>query len=60
MTIKEVSPKKRKAQDRDARIKATYYSLPEGAWSIRHLARLFGVSRMTAWYAIHGRNSKKK
>jgi len=60
MATKELTASKRAIQDRDTRIKATYYSLPDGAWSIRKLAKLFGVSRMTVWYAIHGRNSKKR
>jgi len=57
---KEATQKQRAIRDRDYRIRATYFSLPEGAWTIRQIAKLFEVSRMTAWYAIHGRGNNKR
>lgn len=60
MNTKKLTMKKIEKRDRDERIRATFYSLPKGAWTIRGIARLFNVSRMTAYYAIYGRNSKKK
>ena len=45
-------------RDRNARIKATYESLPLGSWKLSQLAKLYGVSVSTAFYAINGRKKK--
>jgi len=55
-----VSKAKLKRQDRNEKIKAYYQGLPQGQRSMRLIARIFGVSRMTVFYAVNGRNSKKK
>jgi len=49
-----------KRKHRNIKIKATWESMPEGTWKLQELANMFGCSVSTVWYAIHGRNSKKK
>ena len=55
-----VTRAKLKRRDRNEKIKAYYQGLPAGQRSMRLIAKIFKVSRMTVFYAVNGRNSKKK
>lgn len=58
-TTKELTKKQQAKFDRDREIKLFYMSMAPSQRSVRGTAKYFGVSRMTAYYAIFGRNNHK-
>jgi len=54
---KRFTPGQLARRHRDMKIRATYESLPPGAYRLEELARMYGCNVSSVWYAIHGRKN---